>query len=161
MVDLSQSFKPLALPRPRGAHRYDVFSLKLGRRLTLYRRSALDVWLMIESDPGVRTFCEHPGVMTVNGQRCIADFWLRFVDHDGIVLCDPIAATGVLLNQPDFYCDALRVRRSTLLNGQPRVSGSATGSACCLLSSPRVDCWRLHCLMQSSGSSRHLSRCWR
>ena len=38
MVDLSSSFEPLTLPRPRGAHRYDVFSPKLGRRLTLSKR---------------------------------------------------------------------------------------------------------------------------
>jgi hypothetical protein len=42
MVDVLRSFEPLILPRPRGAHPYDVFSQKLGRRLTLYRRSAFE-----------------------------------------------------------------------------------------------------------------------
>jgi hypothetical protein len=30
MVDVLRSFEPLTLPLPRGAHRYDVFSPKLG-----------------------------------------------------------------------------------------------------------------------------------
>jgi len=51
MVDVLRSFQPLTLPRPRGAHRYDVFSPKLGRRLTLYRRSAFEAWLILEADP--------------------------------------------------------------------------------------------------------------
>ena len=42
MVDVLRSFEPLTLTRHRGAHRYDVFSPKLGRRLALYRRSAFD-----------------------------------------------------------------------------------------------------------------------
>ncbi|ASL48832.1 hypothetical protein bAD24_p00645 (plasmid) [Burkholderia sp. AD24] len=62
------------LPRPRGAHRYDVFTPKLGRRLTLYRRSAFEAWLMLEADPASRTFCERLGFMAVDGQRRVVDF---------------------------------------------------------------------------------------
>jgi hypothetical protein len=35
MVGVPRSFEPLTLTRPRGAHRYGVFSPKLGRHLTL------------------------------------------------------------------------------------------------------------------------------
>jgi hypothetical protein len=31
--------------RPRGAHRFEVFSPKLSRRLTFYRRPMLDEWV--------------------------------------------------------------------------------------------------------------------
>ena len=86
MVDLSRRFEPLALPRPQGARRYDVFSPKLGRRLTLYRRSAFEVWLMIESDPAAQTLCERPGLITVSGQRFIVDFWARYGDGECLVL---------------------------------------------------------------------------
>ncbi|WP_429334552.1 hypothetical protein [Paraburkholderia sp. 35.1] len=86
MVDVLRSFEPLTLPRPRGAHRYDVFSPRLGRRLTLYRRSAFEAWLMLEADPATKTFCERPGFMKVDGQRRIVDFWARSDDHEFLVL---------------------------------------------------------------------------
>jgi hypothetical protein len=49
MADVLRSFEPLTLPRPRGAHRYDVFSPKPGRRLTLHRRSAFEARLLARS----------------------------------------------------------------------------------------------------------------
>jgi hypothetical protein len=111
MVDLSRSFEPLTMPRPRGAHRYDVFSPKLGRRLTLCRRSAFDAWLMIESDPAAQTFCERPGFMAVDGRRYIVDFWARFSDHECLVLLSELTpATERLQNRPDFDPEAFTVR---------------------------------------------------
>ena len=38
---------PTAMIRPRGAHRFEVFSPKLSRRLTIYRRVVLDAWVLI------------------------------------------------------------------------------------------------------------------
>jgi hypothetical protein len=111
MVDLSRSFKPLALPRPQGAHRYDVFSPKLGRRLTQYRRSAFEVWLMIESDPAVQTLCDRPGLITVDGQRFVVDFWARYGDRECVVLPSQSApAIERLRNIPDFDLEAITVR---------------------------------------------------
>ncbi|WP_027802907.1 hypothetical protein [Paraburkholderia dilworthii] len=86
MVDILRSFEPLMLPRPRGAHRYDVFSPKLGRRLTLYSRSAFEAWLMLEADAATNGFCERPGFMVVDGQRCVVDFWARSVERECLVL---------------------------------------------------------------------------
>ncbi|MGF6292913.1 hypothetical protein QFZ98_004774 [Paraburkholderia youngii] len=54
MVNVLRNFEPLALPRPRGAHRHDVFSPKFWRRLTLYRRNAFEAWLMLEADPAIK-----------------------------------------------------------------------------------------------------------
>ena len=48
--DARRERRAITFARPRGAHRLDAFSLTLQRRLTLYRRSALEAWLMIESD---------------------------------------------------------------------------------------------------------------
>jgi len=42
MDDLLQTPQPVALDRPRGAHRLEAFSPKLNRRLTFYRRCAFD-----------------------------------------------------------------------------------------------------------------------
>jgi hypothetical protein len=69
MVQVLLGFAPLTLPRPRGTHCYDVLSPKLGRRLTLHRRSAFEAWLMLEADPAAETFCERPGFMTIDGRR--------------------------------------------------------------------------------------------
>ena len=111
MVDVSRSFEPLTLPRPRGAHRYDVFSPKLGRRLTLYRRSAFEAWLMLEADPAAKTFCERPGFMAVDGQRCVVDFWARFGDREClVVLSEPTPATDRPRSRPDFDPEAFAVR---------------------------------------------------
>ncbi|MGF6934296.1 hypothetical protein OKW41_003435 [Paraburkholderia sp. UCT70] len=93
MVDILRSFEPLTLPRPPGAQRYDVFSPKLGRRLTLYRRSAFEAWLMLEADAAINEFCERPGFMAVDGQRCVVDFWARSDERESLVLlCDAIPA---------------------------------------------------------------------
>ncbi|WP_408260794.1 MULTISPECIES: hypothetical protein [Paraburkholderia] len=111
MVDLTRSFEPLTLPRPHGAHRYDVVSPKLGRRLTLYRRSALDAWLTFESDPVTRTFCERPGFIVVDGQRCVVDFWVSCGDRECLVLLSqPAPATERLRNRPDFDPETFAVR---------------------------------------------------
>ncbi|CAE6881523.1 MULTISPECIES: hypothetical protein [Paraburkholderia] len=75
MVDVLRSFEPLTLPRPRGAHRYDVFSPKVGRRLTPYRRGAFEAWLMLEADPSAKSLLERPCFVAVDGQRCIVEFW--------------------------------------------------------------------------------------
>jgi hypothetical protein len=53
--------EPVALARPRGAHRFEAFSLKLARRLTFYRRPLLEQWVRLEANPAVTTFCERPG----------------------------------------------------------------------------------------------------
>ncbi|VVD33728.1 hypothetical protein [Paraburkholderia dioscoreae] len=111
MASALQSFEPLTLPRPRGAHRYDVFSPKLRRRLTLYRRSAFEAWLMLEADPAAKTFCERPGFMAVDGQRCVVDFWARSDDHEClVVLSETMPATRHPRGRLDFDPEAFAVR---------------------------------------------------
>jgi hypothetical protein len=77
---------PVPIPRPRGAHRLEVYSLKLGRRASFYRRAALDQWLRLEADPDVESFCERPGFILVDGQRYLADFWVRYGSAEELVL---------------------------------------------------------------------------
>ncbi|MFM0082800.1 hypothetical protein P0D72_28605 [Paraburkholderia sediminicola] len=78
--------EPVALARPRGAHRYEAFSPKLSRRLTLYTRPALEQWILLEANPAVVTFCERPGFVQLDGHRCLADFWVHYVDRQELVL---------------------------------------------------------------------------
>ncbi|KUZ71671.1 hypothetical protein [Burkholderia ubonensis] len=58
---------------------------KLARCVAFYRRPALEQWLMIEADPGARTFCERPGCVMLDGQRYLADFWVRYDDHQELI----------------------------------------------------------------------------
>lgn len=78
--------EPVALVRPRGAHRFEAFSPKLARRLTLYRRALLEQGILLEADPAVTKFCERPGYVHVEGLQRLADFWVRYVDRQELVI---------------------------------------------------------------------------
>ncbi|KAA1004318.1 hypothetical protein FVF58_32410 [Paraburkholderia panacisoli] len=86
MADTFQAATPMALGRPRGAHRFEAFSPKLARRIMFYRRALLEQWLLLEANPKVITFCERPGYVLINGERHLADFWVRYVDHEELVV---------------------------------------------------------------------------
>ncbi|SOE87749.1 hypothetical protein SAMN05446935_8406 [Burkholderia sp. YR290] len=78
--------QPLALARPRGAHRFEAFSLKLARRVTLYRHAALQQWVLLEASPTVEAFCERPGFVIIGGQQLFVDFWVRYADRQELVI---------------------------------------------------------------------------
>ncbi|MGB8420287.1 MAG: hypothetical protein WCE85_28780 [Paraburkholderia sp.] len=71
--------------RPHGAHRYDLFGPKIGRRLTLFGRLALDLWVRLESDPQVVTYCERPLCIPDAKPPRAVDFWVR--THNDEKLC--------------------------------------------------------------------------
>jgi hypothetical protein len=75
MADTLHVTWPIALARPRGAHRFEAFSPKLARRVMFYRRALLEQWLLLEANPKVITFCERPGYVLINEDRHLADFW--------------------------------------------------------------------------------------
>ena len=77
--------EPVALARSRGAHRYEAFSPKLSRRLTLYTRPALEQWILLEANAAVVTFCERPGYVQFDGHQRLANFWVRYVDRKDVV----------------------------------------------------------------------------
>jgi hypothetical protein len=78
--------QPVALARPRGAHRFEAFSPKLARRVMFYRRPLLDQWLLLETNPKVIAFCERPGYVIVNGSRRLADFWVQYFGQQELVV---------------------------------------------------------------------------
>lgn len=92
MENFQHIAEPVALARPRGAHRFEAFSPKLARRLTFYRRALLEQWFLLEADPAVITFCERPGYAHVDGQQRLADFWVRYVGRDELVILDDFRA---------------------------------------------------------------------
>ena len=78
--------QPADSRRPYGSHRFDVFSLKAGRRLTLYGRGALNLWIHLEMDPAVTNLCERPLVLQDGKPRRIVDFWARGNGADRLLL---------------------------------------------------------------------------
>ena len=91
--------QPIALDRPRGAHRLEACSLKADRRLTLYRQSAVEQWIILEVDPAVTAFCERPGFIQSEGKRYLADFWVRYFDRQELViLFDSLSESSVKPN---------------------------------------------------------------
>src|ERR1700712_5674253 len=84
------SSAPTAMTRPRGAHRFEVFSPKLSRRLTLYRRAVLDAWMLIETDPSVVSFSERPGTDLIGEHNRQVDFLVRYADRNELLIAaDP------------------------------------------------------------------------
>jgi hypothetical protein len=68
--------------RPYGTHRYDLFGPKLGRRLTLFGKLTLHLWLRLESDHHILTYCERPlCIPDANPSRPV-DFWVRTPDGE-------------------------------------------------------------------------------
>ncbi|MGF6781291.1 hypothetical protein [Paraburkholderia sp. GAS334] len=57
------------------------FGPKIGRRLTLFGRLALDLWVRLESDPYVVTYCERPLCIPDAKPSRVVDFWVR-TRHD-------------------------------------------------------------------------------
>ena len=55
--------------------RIEVYSPKLGRRVTYFSRTAYEAWLLLESDPTIKTFCERPAYLEDQAGRLI-DFWV-------------------------------------------------------------------------------------
>ncbi len=91
--------RPLAVKRSRWLHHFQVWSPKLKRRVSLYSRASISVWVLIEASPDILSFCERPGSILVDGARALADFRIQrdhrtdyFVLQDSpklIVLDDP------------------------------------------------------------------------
>jgi hypothetical protein len=111
MEDFSHPAKPLAVTRPHGAHRLEAFSLKLNRRLTLYRRCTFDQWIIIEVDAAARSFCERPGYVQIQEKRFLADFWVSYSDRQELVLLPGAATAEAMSHEVTFEGDgAIDVR---------------------------------------------------
>lgn len=69
---------PATSRRPYGTHRFEVWSPKIQRRLTLFGQRALRAWVAIESDLTILEFCERPLVTdALGGASRVIDFWVR------------------------------------------------------------------------------------
>jgi hypothetical protein len=69
--------RPLPFVRRASDRRIEVFSPKLGRRLSLSSYGAWQLWLALEANPAASIFCERPTSIEGSPRRII-DFWVRF-----------------------------------------------------------------------------------
>ena len=69
--------RPLPFVRRSSDRRIEVFSPKLGRRLSLTSYAAWQLWIALEANPAVSMFCERPAAIEGVPRRTI-DFWVRF-----------------------------------------------------------------------------------
>lgn len=84
------SFKtPLAIKRPFGKDRYEVWSPKLSRRLTLYSELNLYCWVLIEGNPSIQRFCERPYAIQLFGKKSTVDFWTSGDVGDQFIFITP------------------------------------------------------------------------
>ncbi|MEJ8859150.1 hypothetical protein WKW79_31595 [Variovorax robiniae] len=68
--------RPLPLARGGWRRRIEVFSPKIGRRLSLGNYDAFRTWLVIEANPAIDSFTERPALVGGPGSAVI-DFWVR------------------------------------------------------------------------------------
>lgn len=80
---------PVSSYRPRRSRRFDVFSPKLDRYLTLYGPASLDWWTMLEANSEVLTFCERPTFVPGTKPQRPYDFWVRWVEREELLLVTP------------------------------------------------------------------------
>ncbi|WP_136223495.1 hypothetical protein [Massilia sp. Mn16-1_5] len=72
--------------RPFGCHRYDVYSPKLHRQITLFGRHALDLWITLEASSSVLSYCERP--IIIPGSRPVRafDFWVQRAEGEELLV---------------------------------------------------------------------------
>lgn len=68
--------RPLLFVRGPARRRIEVFSPKLARRLSLASYAGWQLWLALEANPLVLTFCERPARLDAANSRVI-DFWVQ------------------------------------------------------------------------------------
>ncbi len=80
----SQMLEPVAISRPRFSHRYEAYSPKLARRITLFSWDAVQLWTLFEAEPAIDFICERPGLVMHEGSWRLADFWVQRAGHSEV-----------------------------------------------------------------------------
>lgn len=72
--------------RPFGCHRYDVYSPKLHRQITLFGRQALDLWVTLEASSTVLSYCERPLIIPGTRPARAFDFWVKRIEGEELLV---------------------------------------------------------------------------
>ena len=112
--------------RSYGAHRYDLFGPKIGRRLTLFGRRTLDLLVSLEADPQALTYCERPLEIQDAPPSRLVDFWGR--SRDGRRLCVVLRPAELTSSHGDIFCvPGIRVLEHGLFNAAAPAQSARTG----------------------------------
>jgi hypothetical protein len=79
-------FRAIDDHRPFGAHRFDVFGLKIDRRLTLFGYEAMKLWQQLEFDGEVLSYCERPLRIPDTRPPRMIDFWVHGCNSDRFLI---------------------------------------------------------------------------
>ena len=78
---------PIITKRPPKSDRFDLFSPKLNRHITLFSYWQLQLWIMLETFPCINSFCERPNFIELkNGKQQLIDFWLLRVRSETLLV---------------------------------------------------------------------------
>lgn len=89
MNDFTRFQLPIQSIRPRGARLIEAFSIKLGRRLQCYGNLAFNLWILLETDPSVESFCERPTHLEFEDCKRLADYWIKRKSQEEFLVIDP------------------------------------------------------------------------
>lgn len=107
--------RPADNRRPYGSHRFDGWSPKLRRRITLFGKRAFSAWLAIESDPDIVMFCERPLVPKGGRHNRVVDFWVQRPTTEEIwILLRASELQGINAAEPTFPGLEARARTSQI-----------------------------------------------
>lgn len=78
---------PVHSIRPSKSHRFDFYSPKLGRPITLFSYPQLNQWTLLEAFPAIKTFCERPDTLELEGgKQIVIDFWIQKSRNEAFVV---------------------------------------------------------------------------
>jgi hypothetical protein len=69
--------RPAEISRQKWLTRYEAWSPKLGRRLTLFSSRHMALWAVLEGTPSVKRFCEYPGELQWDDNLQLVHFWVQ------------------------------------------------------------------------------------
>ena len=85
---------PLSIPRRGGTRLIEGKSPKLGRRVRLFDYASFAIWVGLEAQPEVVTFCEYPLRIGAAAQSPVIDFWVQR-DSQEEYLVSPVRANSI------------------------------------------------------------------
>jgi hypothetical protein len=103
----------------------------------------------------VVAFCERPAYIQIEGRPRLADFLVRYVDHDELAVLtghDIGSMSEAAVYQRSLDGNALSIRRVGLAELATARSGLRTGSGCCPMLSPTRVLSHRCCRRRSCGS---------
>ncbi len=86
MNNFSRFQVPIHSVRPRGERLIEAYSVKLGRRVQCYGELVYQLWILLETNPAIQSWCERPVFLDIGNGKRVADFWSIKKSHEEFLL---------------------------------------------------------------------------